>query len=150
MHGGGHRSSQSLLGTVLEHDDPPTDAEEALPPPVPTSPFATTEWPGSALSSSSSLSRSQSLSATTFGDRRRRAAKLCQFFGVDHQTLGLSLFATQNLHIPPMEEQESRNLTVGVRVNMPPRPWSRGGSEPDMKEVEVTDVIDKLRCMKAS
>jgi hypothetical protein len=84
-----------------------------------------------------------------FNERRRRAAKLTHFFGVNYQMLQPSLPTTRlptvGEHPAPSEE---RSLTLDVKVSAPSRFWMLGNSA--VRDVEVTDVIDRLRTLKAS
>lgn len=91
-----------------------------------------------------------------FQERRRRVAKLSQFFGVDHAEIVSSLvFTKPDGHRPASLDAEAERLTsvshgepveVGVKV-VSRRRW---GSGEDMKDVELSDAINKLRCLKAS
>ncbi|KAJ3883049.1 hypothetical protein F5051DRAFT_424487 [Lentinula edodes] len=90
-----------------------------------------------------------------FRERRRRAAKLTQFFGVEYQDITASMPATghalEPIHdIAPSEKWEpvrvEPSVQVGVRTNTR-RFW---GGRGNLKEAEVGDVIPKLRELRAS
>ncbi|KAJ3813645.1 hypothetical protein F5876DRAFT_5396, partial [Lentinula aff. lateritia] len=87
-----------------------------------------------------------------FRERRRRAAKLTQFFGVEYQDITASMpgRAVEPMHhISPSEKWEpvrvEPSVQVGVRTNTR-RFW---GGRGNLKEAEVGDVIPKLRELRA-
>ncbi|KXN89875.1 hypothetical protein AN958_04879 [Leucoagaricus sp. SymC.cos] len=86
-----------------------------------------------------------------FQERRRRVAKLSQFFGVDHAEIASSLVFTK----PDQHREESQkpvsisygeSTEVGVKV-VSRRRWGLGE---DMRDVELSDAINKLRSLKAN
>ena len=95
----------------------------------------------------------------SFKARRRRAAKLAQFFGVGYRHLSesMSLASTSS----PSEIAESRpdtpitrtmpssSVQVDVKVNGPARFWGIVDGRRDMTHASMDDVIDRLREMKA-
>ncbi|KAF5382957.1 hypothetical protein D9757_006389 [Collybiopsis confluens] len=86
-----------------------------------------------------------------FRDRRRRAAKLTQFFGVQYQDITASLTGVSDElpDIPsrtPVQVDVRPEPTVDVRTNTR-RFWGFSGD--NLKEAEVSDVIGKLRELRA-
>lgn len=102
------------------------------------------------------LSSSLETPRAKFQERRRRVAKLSQFFGVDHAEIASSLvFTKPSRDRPPSLSEITRRPTslsygepveVGVKV-VSRRRWGLGE---DMRDVELSDAINKLRCLKAS
>jgi hypothetical protein len=89
-----------------------------------------------------------------FQERRRRVAKLSQFFGVDQAEIASSLvFAKRDDHHPVDDERRKLSLgsyaepmEVGVKM-ISRRRWGHGE---DMRDVELSDAINKLRFLKAN
>ncbi|THU91773.1 hypothetical protein K435DRAFT_968020 [Dendrothele bispora CBS 962.96] len=89
----------------------------------------------------------ESVSNNTFRERRRRAAKLTQFFGVGYQDISASLPRTTR-DIP---QRSSPGPGPGVRVDIKTsgrRFWGDGHGT--VRDADIADVIDKLRDLKAS
>lgn len=103
---------------------------------------------------------SESAFDDTFRDRRRRAAKLAQFFGVGYQDISASLpipdylsasvqSITQSPTDAPLGLSESE-VHVDIRTNTK-RFWGFGDSRGNLKEADnMDDVIGKLRELRAS
>ncbi|KAG6850833.1 hypothetical protein H0H93_008136 [Arthromyces matolae] len=90
---------------------------------------------------------------TSFSARRRRAAKLAHFFGVNYQDISQSI-AQQTIPRTPVQRSVILNRTshapvleVDVKVASGRRFWRL--SDGKMKSAEVADVIGKLRGLKA-
>lgn len=91
-----------------------------------------------------------------FQERRKRVTKLSQFFGVNHAEIASSLvFTKPSGNLPaslddtihsPMSLSYGEPVEVGVKV-VSRRRWGLGE---DMRDVELTDAINKLRFLKAS
>ncbi|KAG5654753.1 hypothetical protein H0H81_003761 [Sphagnurus paluster] len=97
------------------------------------------------------LSPLSSTMSANFRERRRRAAKLTQFFGVNYQDISESASQTFVASTPTQllpTNTDSPILEVGVKVAAGRRFW--GLSDGQMKNAEVADVLDKLRGLKAS
>ncbi|RDB29087.1 hypothetical protein Hypma_015357 [Hypsizygus marmoreus] len=89
------------------------------------------------------------VSMSTFRERRRRAAKLTQFFGVDYQELVPTI--TQKIgSFPTNYEMENRPPTVEVDVKVAGRRFWSFSDGRQMKTAEVADVIDQLRGLRAA
>ncbi|KAF8078455.1 hypothetical protein FPV67DRAFT_1775657 [Lyophyllum atratum] len=85
---------------------------------------------------------------TQFRDRRRRAAKLTQFFGVSYQDISQSI--SQTFVLPPTPKQDAAAMPmVEVDVKVAERRFW-GLADGEMKNAEVADVINKLRGLKAA
>ncbi|KAF5374759.1 hypothetical protein D9758_000124 [Tetrapyrgos nigripes] len=85
---------------------------------------------------------------STFQDRRRRAAKLTQFFGVGYQDISSSLpqFARDN-DFSPGSDLSGAGVRVDVKMSSR-RFWGDGHGT--VRDADMVDVIDKLRGLKAS
>ncbi|KAG6842526.1 hypothetical protein C0991_000052 [Blastosporella zonata] len=92
--------------------------------------------------------------SSSFSERRRRAAKLTQFFGVSYQDISQSIAGKM---LPPLSNQKSfaANVTINppvpVEVNVKiagRRFW--GLLDREMKNADVIDVIDELRELRAA
>ncbi|KAJ3567360.1 hypothetical protein NP233_g6414 [Leucocoprinus birnbaumii] len=90
-----------------------------------------------------------------FQERRRRVAKLSQFFGVNHSEIASSVVFTKPNHHPAVSIDELQKQVsisseepaeVGVKV-IRPRRWGLGA---DMRDVEMSDAISKLRGLRAT
>jgi hypothetical protein len=130
----------------------------AAPPDTPVSPqpFSTlvlADYISDATPSSSHLRPSSSHAGKDFSERRRRAAKLQQFFGVGYHAitpelppsspLRLSTFAERSADAPPKVE-------VDIKVSSPGMFWGLADSDAALKEADIADVIVKLRGLKAA
>ncbi|KAJ4486329.1 hypothetical protein J3R30DRAFT_3251929, partial [Lentinula aciculospora] len=87
-----------------------------------------------------------------FRERRRRAAKLAQFFGVEYHDIDASIPVTGHVLEPPHDITPSGKWepvrvepSVGIRTNTR-RFW---GGRGNLKEAQVGDVIPKLRELRA-
>lgn len=89
---------------------------------------------------------------TDFQERRRRVTKLTQFFGVNHAELSSIMFTKPGgFRSTSIDEQASsmsipEPAEVGVKM-VSRRRWGLGE---DMREVEISDAITKLRGLKAN
>ncbi|KAF5377558.1 hypothetical protein D9615_005261 [Tricholomella constricta] len=91
-----------------------------------------------------------STTSATFRERRRRAAKLTQFFGVNYQDISKSI--TQTFVVPSTPKEAITSIdapVVEVDVKVAGRRFW-GLADGELKNAEVADVIDKLRGLKAS
>jgi hypothetical protein len=84
----------------------------------------------------------------TFRDRRRRAAKLTQFFGVGYQDISSSIprFARDS-DVSPGSGFPAEGVRVDVKMSSR-RFW--GDAHGTVRDADMVDVIDKLRGLKAS
>jgi len=89
---------------------------------------------------------------TDFQERRKRITKLSRFFGVGYADL-TPVVATKPKHhrttssiFTPKLVSLEEPTRVGIKVIS----RKRFGSGEDMREVELGDAIDKLRCLKAN
>ncbi|GLB36308.1 hypothetical protein LshimejAT787_0305960 [Lyophyllum shimeji] len=119
----------------------PNDAEPSARPPSDTIPNDSSEAPEPPSPTSTSA---------TFRERRRRAAKLSQFFGVNYQDISESV--RQTFVMPAAPKQDTSRVpppVVEVDVKVAGRRfWGLADSE--LKTADVADVIDKLRGLKAA
>lgn len=121
---------------VLENETDPAEDENVMPPSPPATPHV------------------------EFQERRKRVAKLSQFFGVNHAEIPSSLVFTKPSGKPsgdrptslsdithrPMSMSYGEPVEVGVKV-VSRRRWGLGE---DMRDVELTDAINRLRCLKST
>ncbi|KAJ3990556.1 hypothetical protein F5890DRAFT_1548736 [Lentinula detonsa] len=135
----------SMLSVTSLHD---CGTSSNLGPDAPTSPSSMSVHSIDSLSSDSNLDEN-------FRERRRRAAKLAQFFGVEYHDISASMPITGHAlepvqSIAPSEKWEhvlvEPSVQVGIRTNTR-RFW---GGRGNLKEAEVGDVIPKLRELRAS
>lgn len=90
------------------------------------------------------------LPPSTFNERRRRAAKLSHFFGVNYQDISTSLNNVGTPAPPPsVETYDLPSAEVDVQV-AGRRFWGFTDNRGQMKAAEMADVIDKLRDLKAA
>jgi hypothetical protein len=90
---------------------------------------------------------SQGLSAdTTFGKRRRRAAKLARFFGVGYQDISSSM----NAELFSSAEPSATRVQVNVKVNGRSRFLGFSHGQAHLKDGDMIDVEGKLRALKAA
>ncbi|KAF9270380.1 hypothetical protein L218DRAFT_993001 [Marasmius fiardii PR-910] len=97
---------------------------------------------------------SQSRFGTGFQERRRRAAKLAQFFGVGYHDLSSSLtnsdLVSHSSSSSSYRESPQTIPTVQVDIAMKSRRfWGSGDERWTCKDADMLDVIDKLRDLKA-
>jgi hypothetical protein len=91
-----------------------------------------------------------------FQERRRRVAKLSQFFGVNHAEIASSVVFTKSDHhrASSIEEGSQKRISVSygepVEVDVKVVSRRRWGFGEDMRDVELSDAINKLRCLKAN
>ncbi|KAG7099376.1 hypothetical protein E1B28_001232 [Marasmius oreades] len=89
-------------------------------------------------------------SSTAFQERRRRAAKLAQFFGVGYHDLSSSLPTSDLVSHPSYRPPPQTMPTVQVDIAMKSRRfWGNGDDRWTYKDANMLDVIDKLRDLKA-
>jgi len=81
-----------------------------------------------------------------FQERRRRAAKLTQFFGVGYQDISASLPYVA-YDIPRSSNLPGPGVRVDVKMSGR-RFWGDGHGT--LRDADIVDVIDKLRDLKAS
>ncbi|KAK7058816.1 hypothetical protein VNI00_001440 [Paramarasmius palmivorus] len=87
---------------------------------------------------------------SSFQERRRRAAKLTQFFGVGYHDLSASLPASD--YEAPTPTRPSQRPTAGVQVDIrmkSKRFWGSGDEYWTCNDADMVEVIDKLRDLKA-
>lgn len=95
----------------------------------------------------SSLTRPE----TDFQERRRRITKLSQFFGVRHADLASVVMKPKHHRTTSsIFSQKSVSFDEPTRVGIKMISRKRFGSGEDMREVELGDAIDKLRCLKVN
>jgi hypothetical protein len=89
--------------------------------------------------------------SSTFSERRRRAAKLSRFFGVNYQDISTSLNTLQATPQPTcqIDTYDLPSVEVDVKV-VGRRFWGFTDGRSQMKTAEMVDVIDKLRDLKAA
>lgn len=88
--------------------------------------------------------------SSTFSERRRRAAKLSHFFGVNYQDISTSINNVETPPLPPpVETYDLPSVEVDVQV-AGRRFWGFTDNHGQMKAAEMADVIDKLRDLKAA
>lgn len=88
--------------------------------------------------------------SANFRERRRRAAKLAQFFGVNYQDISQSV--SQTFVVPSTPKQDAATVVppmVEVDVKVAGRRFW-GLADGEMRNAEVAEVIDKLRGLKAA
>lgn len=92
-----------------------------------------------------------------FQERRRRVAKLSHFFGVNHTEIASSMvFTKPSDHRPTsldvVESGKSAPVSGGEPIEVGVKLVSRRrwGLGEDMRDVELSDAITKLRCLKAN
>ncbi|KAG5644740.1 hypothetical protein DXG03_007869 [Asterophora parasitica] len=140
-----HRDS---LSTIMSAEVPPSSYDKAEPTSRPLSDIV--------LSDSSNLPSPNSPTSTAsamFRERRRRAAKLTQFFGVNYQDMPQSINESSFVvpstpkHAVQIVDLDAPVVEVDVKV-AGRRFW--GLADGEMKNADVVDVLDKLRGLKAS
>lgn len=140
------RRSNSASSSSSDAQQRPVDIVEPFHPPDESPPQSCLDQysPDSGVPQSSALAAS-----LTFNERRRRAAKLSRFFGVNYQDISRSI-VTQETSPPPIKPHEGfPAVEVDVKV-AGRRFWSFTDGRDHLKNAEVVDVIDKLRGLKAA
>uniref|UniRef100_A0A0W0G2R6 Uncharacterized protein n=1 Tax=Moniliophthora roreri TaxID=221103 RepID=A0A0W0G2R6_MONRR len=83
---------------------------------------------------------------STFQERRRRAAKLAQFFGVGYHDISASLPISE-LRAPPTRPHHPVQVDIRTKSR---RFWGGGGDEYwTCNDADMVEVIDKLRDLRA-
>lgn len=90
-----------------------------------------------------------------FQKRRRRMMKLTQFFGVSHTEIASSVVNakpdekfSRSLDAEPQEDAQAAMVDYDVGVKIASR--RRWGSGEDMRDVELSDAITRLRGLKSN
>ena len=140
-------SRTSLVLTDSSENNKIDELKSARPP---TPPFV--------LRSESDPPKSPTLS---FKTRRRRAAKLAQFFGVGYHDLSESMghpvvasLLTSNEDAEswsrPPRVLPASSVEVDIKMSGPARFWGMVDGRKNMTDASMNDVIGRLREMKAS
>ncbi|KAL0580316.1 hypothetical protein V5O48_001733 [Marasmius crinis-equi] len=88
--------------------------------------------------------------ANAFQERRRRAAKLAQFFGVGYHDISSSLPISDLVSHSSYRPSPQSNPAVQVDITMKSRRfWGSGDERWTHKDADMVDVIDKLRDLRA-
>ncbi|KAL0072126.1 hypothetical protein AAF712_001049 [Marasmius tenuissimus] len=87
---------------------------------------------------------------TAFQERRRRAAKLAQFFGVGYHDLSGSLpisdLASHTSYRPSSQSSPAVQVDIAMKGR---RFWGGGDERWTYKDADMVDVIDRLRDLRA-
>jgi hypothetical protein len=136
--------------SIAEHA-PPQQDDMGLENTIDETPFTSTLEPGYPQdlgNSNSPLPRRRSVDASTFGERRRRAAKLTRFFGVSYHS---SINAGPNSSSVPAEPcKQSTPREVDVKVSSRTGFWRFSVGQSQLKNADVADVMERLRTLKAA
>ncbi|KAG6845992.1 hypothetical protein H0H87_011040 [Tephrocybe sp. NHM501043] len=133
-----HRSESDSSVSLLESNQPSSPSLDQLRPSSDVVSIDTSE---------------SSCPASTFSERRRRAAKLTQFFGVNYQDISQSIVEKLLLPLPNTRSSDTNDMTntpvleVDIKV-AGRRFW--GLRDGEMKSADVADVIGKLRGLRAA
>jgi hypothetical protein len=92
--------------------------------------------------------------SASFQERRRRATKLAQFFGVAYHDISSSLavpertvFSAKPTNIDPKEDS---TVQVDIKISGRNRLWGLADGRNNLREVDIVDARDKLRILKAA